>query len=142
MDDGMCSFTVPGRTPGRLPILGRIRRDPQCSGVLQRPLTSHIVPVLIHCLPGKVVFALNREHSLVHLPLITGPRASAIRLVGIWLAICTAPRTDGFLGYDDSTYRQERFEIVKAQAASQGEPYGVAEDLHRNVVILADDDML
>ncbi len=97
---------------------------------------------MIHCLPGIVAFALNREHPLVHLPLISGPRAPAIRLVGIRLAICAAPRTDGFIGHDDSTYKQERFESVKTQAESQGEPCGVADDLHRNVVILVDDDML
>jgi len=97
---------------------------------------------LIHCLPGIVAFALNCEHPLVHLPLISGPRASAIRLVGIRLAIGAPPRTDGFIGHDDSTYKQERFESAKTQAASQGEPYGVADDLHRNVVILVDDDML
>jgi hypothetical protein len=97
---------------------------------------------LIHYLPGIVAFALNREQPLLHLPLISGPRASAIGLVGIRLAIGAPPRTDGFRGHDDSTYKQERFESAKAQAASPGEPYGVADDLHRNVVILVDDDML
>ena len=97
---------------------------------------------MIHCPLGLVARAFNREHPFVHLPLISGPRALAIRLVGIRLALCAAPRTDGFRGYDDSTYKQERFENAKAQAASPGEPYGVADDLHRNVVILVDDDML
>src|SRR2546427_8583149 len=108
----MCSPTVPGRTPGRLHTVGRITRDPQRGGVLQRPLTSQDVPVLIHCLLGIVAFALDRDQPLAHLPLITGPRASATGLVGIPLSLCAAPCTEGLRGPDDSTFTHERLDIA------------------------------
>jgi len=42
---------------------------------------------LTHCPLGIVVLTLDREQYLVHLPLVTGPRAPATGLVGIGLAI-------------------------------------------------------
>src|SRR5438093_8520179 len=68
MDDCMCSPTVPSRTPVRLRTLGRIRRNPRCGGVRQRPLASQDVPVLIPCPPGIAAPAPAREQHLVSLP--------------------------------------------------------------------------
>jgi len=96
---------------------------------------------LIHCPPGIVALAPAGEQHLVHLPLVTGPRASAMGLVGIRLATCAAPCTDGLRGHDDSTFKQERFDIAKARAASQVASYSVADALHRTVGVLGDGGM-
>ncbi len=94
------------------------------------------VPGLIHRPPEIVTLALNRQKHLIHVPLVAGPSASAPELIGILLAKLAAPLADRLIGHDDSAFKQELFDIAKTQAEPEVQPYGMADDLCREAVVL------
>jgi hypothetical protein len=83
-----------------------------------------------------VTFALDGEHPLSEVPLITWPRTAAPELIGIRLAKLAAPLTDGLIGQGNATFTQQLFHIPEAQTESKVQPDRVADNLHRKAVIL------
>jgi hypothetical protein len=59
-----------------------------------------------------------------------------MELVSILLAKLAAPLVNGLIGHDHSTLKQELSDITKAQAESEVQPHGVADNLGRKAVIL------
>src|SRR5262249_16880532 len=94
------------------------------------------VAVLIDHPPQIVTFALDGQKHFIEMPFVTRPRTATAQLIGILLAKFATPLADRLIGHDDSAFKQELFDITKAQTESEVEPDGVADDLHRKAVVL------
>ena len=94
------------------------------------------VPVLIHRPPEILAFAFDCQKHFVHLPLVTGPGASATELIGIVLSEFTAPFANRLIRHDYTAFKQSLLDITEAQAEPKVQPYRVADDLYREAMIL------
>ena len=79
---------------------------------------------------------LDNRHSFSY------PQEFAIRAI-LHLTNCintppkfATPLPSGFIRYGYTTFQQQLFDIPKAQAAAEVQPYRMADDLHRKAVML------
>lgn len=93
-------------------------------------------PVLIHGPPEIMPFAVDGEEDFIQMPLISRPRTPASELIGIGLAECPTPFTDGLIGDDDAAREQEFFHIAVAEADAERQPQRMADDLSWESVVL------
>ena len=89
------------------------------------------VALLIHRPLQIVAFTIDGEEHFIQVPRIPGPGPPTSELIGIRLAELPAPLADGFVGDDDSTGKQQLFDIPIAQAEAVIQPHAVADDLGR-----------
>jgi hypothetical protein len=94
------------------------------------------VPLLIDCPPEIMTLSLDRQKHFVHLPLVTRSRAATTKLLGLLVAKLAAPLADRLIGHDDSSFKQELFDLAKTRAEPEVQPYSMADDLCREAVVL------
>ena len=78
--------------------------------------------------------ALDRHEQLVQMPDVTHPATSASERARIVGPEGLAPLSDRFGGHGDPAFREEIFDIAKAQTKAVGEPDRVTDDLGRKAV--------
>ncbi len=65
------------------------------------------VAILIHGSPEVMLLASNREHHLIHIPLVATTRAATAQFIGIGLTKFEAPLPHRFIGHDDPALGQK-----------------------------------
>ena len=85
--------------------------------------------VLIHRPPQIMALLIDGDEHLVHMPLVAWAGLPAAELVRKLWAGLPAPCTDGFIGHDDATDKQEFFHVTMTQRKAEVQPDGVADDL-------------
>jgi hypothetical protein len=93
------------------------------------------VALLIHRPPEVVAFTMGGEEHFIQMPLVAGLGPPTSELIGIRLAELLARLVDGFVGDDDSTGKQQLFDITIAQAEAVIQPDAAADDLSRARVV-------
>ena len=83
---------------------------------------------------ANVTPALDRHEPLVQMPDVTHPATSASERARIVGPEGLAPLSDRFGGHGDPAFREEIFDIAKAQTKAVGEPDRVTDDLGRKAV--------
>ena len=91
---------------------------------------------MIRSPPQIVTFTFDGESHLVKVPLVPGPRTAAAELIRILLSEFAAPFADRFIALDYTAFKQDLFHIAEAQAEAKVQPHGVADDLHRETMVL------
>jgi hypothetical protein len=94
------------------------------------------IAVLIHGPPEIMPLARDRETHLIHMPLVSEPRASTTKLIRILLTKLATPLANRLIGRNHTSLKRELFHIPEAQAKSEVVPHGVADDLYRKAVVL------
>jgi len=79
--------------------------------------------------------AFDLHKDLIHMPLVTRPWTPTTELIGILLTKLTAPLADRLIR-DHAAFQQELFYITEAQAEAKIQPHGVANNFHREAVVL------
>src|SRR5215813_7448585 len=74
------------------------------------------VPLLINCPPQIVILTLDRQKHFIKVPIIAGPGTAATELIRILLAELATPLANRLIGHDDSTFKQQLFDITEAEA--------------------------
>lgn len=88
------------------------------------------VPVSIHCMPQRMVYAMHGEKHLIQMPFGARPGTSTTEPMGIlWLDLQT-PLLDRFIGHDNPMSIQQLLNIALAGAAAEVHPDAMAYDLH------------
>jgi hypothetical protein len=72
----------------------------------------------------------------LEVPFIAGPGTAATELISILLAELAAPFANRLIGHDDSTFKQQLFDIAEAEAKPKVQPHRVADDFRRKAVVL------
>jgi hypothetical protein len=94
------------------------------------------VPLPVDGAPQIVPCAVDREAHFVQVPCVTGSGAPTPELVGILLAKFPTPLADGLIGDDDATNKEQLFDIPIAETEPERQPDTVADNLHREAVVL------
>src|SRR5262245_33244193 len=94
------------------------------------------VPILIDCPPQIVVLTLDDQRHFIEVPFVARPGTAATKLIGILLAKLATPLANSFIGYDYASFKQQLFDIAKAEAEAKVQPHRVADDLDRKPVYL------
>jgi hypothetical protein len=69
------------------------------------------------------------------MPLISGARTPASKLIGIRLAELSAPLANGLIGHDHATGEQHLFDIPITEAKAEVQPDAMTDDLSREAVV-------
>jgi len=92
------------------------------------------VAILIHSSPKIMVLAADRDEHLVHVPDVPETTLSPPQSAGVFRSKLPAPRSNGFVGYGDTTLGEKVLDIAKAERESMVQPDGMADDLRWKAV--------
>jgi len=90
--------------------------------------------VLIHGTPQIMLYALDANEHLVHIPLIPRLWPAAAQAVGETLTEFLAPAPHCLVGHDHTTFGQNQLNVPETQAEHVVQPDGMADDLGREAV--------
>src|SRR5215831_15628055 len=82
------------------------------------------------------MLALDRQKHLVHMPFVARARPSTPQSVRIRLTKLAAPLADRLVRHNHAAFKQQLFNIPKAQAEPEVEPDGAADNFDRKPMIL------
>jgi hypothetical protein len=74
--------------------------------------------------------------TFIKVPFIAGPGTAATELISILLAELATPFANRLIGHDDSTFKQQLFDIAEAEAKPKVQPHRVADYFRRKAVVL------
>jgi len=94
------------------------------------------VVILVYRAPQVMAFAMDRQESLVQVPLVARARPAATQPIGVVLPQLPTPLTDGLMGHGDATLEQECLHVAVAQGEPIVEPDPMADDLAGEAVVL------
>ena len=112
----------PKESPRRSPVSTRLDKN-----------VDHVA-VLIHRAPEILALTVDRHEHLVQEPRISESTLSALQAPRVVRTELPAPLPSGFVRHDDSSFREQIFDIPEAQAVSVVEPHGVADDVRRKAM--------
>jgi hypothetical protein len=78
---------------------------------------------------------IDGEEDFVEVPLIPRPGPSAPQLIGIRMPEFAAPLPDRFVGDDDSTCKQQLFDVAVAEAEAIVQLDAMADDFGRETMM-------
>jgi hypothetical protein len=82
------------------------------------------------------MLAFDGQKHLIEVPFVARARTSPPQLVGIWLTKLAAPFTDGLISHHYTSLQQYFFHVTEAQAEPKVQPHGVADNFHREAMVL------
>ncbi len=102
-------------------------------GLVPPALDEYIenVPVLVNRRPEIGCLAVDLQKYFIKVPCVSSLRASSTELSGILLAEFLAPLSDSLVRHDDTTCKQEFFDVTKAEGKAMIEPNRVCDDFLR-----------
>jgi hypothetical protein len=103
-----------------LPALEQLAEE-----LLGRPLVTAVLhedlegsPMLIHCSPSRVDLAMDREETLIQIPLVPGLRVVTTQCLGRPLTKLQTPLANWFVGQLDASLSHDLFDVAVAEARS------------------------
>ena len=76
-----------------------------------------------------MALTIDRQEYLIEMSPVPGARPATPEFIGIVLSELAAPLTDGFVGHDDATFKQEFCHISVAETEARVSPDGMTDNL-------------
>jgi hypothetical protein len=112
------AFQQPAKEPfGRVAVSPSLNKD-----------VEHYA-FLIHSTPKIVLYSVDSDEHLVHVPFVSGAWPSASKVAREGLPKLLAPLTDRLIGDDDATFSHEQLNIPQAEAENVIQPDSMTDDL-------------
>jgi hypothetical protein len=110
--------------------------EPRFEACLDRPLVATTlhqdvedVIVLFHGPPQVMASAMEGQHDIAELRIVSQPGSTTSPLMGVGWAEYATPLTDRFVGHHHLTCASPLFDLAAAQAQATREPDGMTDDL-------------
>jgi hypothetical protein len=126
-DDAQRLLSLPALKPAEEPLCGtsitsRLHQD------------VDYVAVLIDRPPEILQLAVDSKEDLVQMPVVTESALASLQFADILCAKLLTPQPNGFIGYEDATFRQKILDVSEAQTETMVGPDRVTDDLGRKPI--------